>query len=147
MLFRSKDSDLTKDMTPQQQAVVSDILSNTMAAGLTGGSPTAAINSVLFAAGSKALGDMVTTGFKSAVTSLSAAYDGITAAATPLQNNENQQKSIAESHDALVDKINGEVARADELLAARTTAVNAYNSAHTQATYEDRKSTRLNSSH
>jgi predicted DNA binding CopG/RHH family protein len=127
------DPDGTK-MTDAQRAIATDILMGTATAALTGGDVNAAIRASLMKSGSKALGDMVSTGFKDAVKGVSDKNAEAEKVADKMDANVEQQKKVAANYNKTVEELNGRVAEQDRLKAAYDKAVAAQKANPTQAT-------------
>ena len=132
-IINSFDPDGTK-LTPAQRAVAADVLMGTTVAALSGGNVPAAIQAMLIKNGSKALGDMLTDGFKSAVDGVSSKYDAAQKAADAADANIAQQEKVAAEYNKVVTELNGRVAEQDRLKAEYDTAAAAQRANPTQAT-------------
>jgi predicted transcriptional regulator len=127
------DPDGTK-MTDAQRAIATDILMGTATAALTGGDVNAAIRASLMKSGSKALGDMVSTGFKDAVKGVSDKNTEAEKVADKMDANIEQQKKVATDYNKIVEELNGRVAEQDRLKAEYDKAAAAQKANPTQAT-------------
>jgi hypothetical protein len=127
------DPDGTK-MTAGQRALATDVLMGSTVAALSGGNVSAAVQSMIMKNGSKALGDMLTTGFKNAVDGVSSKYDAAQKAADNVDANIAQQEKVATDYNKVVTELNERVAEQDKLKAAYDTAVAAQKKNPTQAT-------------
>lgn len=132
-IINSFDPDGTK-LTRAQRAVAVDVLMGTTVAALSGGNVPAAIQAMLIKNGSKALGDMLTDGFKSAVDGVSSKYDAAQKAADAADANIAQQEKVAAEYNKVVTELNGRVAEQDRLKAEYDTAAAAQRANPTQAT-------------
>jgi hypothetical protein len=127
------DPDGTK-MTDAQRAIAADVLMGSTTAALSGGNVPAAIQAALIKNGSKALGDMITDGFKSAVDSVSKKYGAAEKEADKLNANIEQQKGVAQKYNSVVEELNGRVAEQDRLKAEYDKAIAAQKANPSKAT-------------
>jgi hypothetical protein len=123
-----------RKMTDAQRAIAADVLMGSATAALTGKDVPAAMRNALFQNGVKALGDMITDGFKSAVGSVATAYGAAEKQVEKLTANIEQQKGVAANYNAVVNELNGRVAEQDRLKAAYDAAVAAQRANPNQAT-------------
>jgi predicted transcriptional regulator len=127
------DPDGTK-MTDAQRAVATDLLMGSATAALSGGNVNAAIQASLMKSGSKALGDMVKSGFKDAVKGVSDKNAEAEKVADKMDANIEQQKKVAADYNRTVEELNGRVAEQDRLKAEYDKAAAAQKANPTQAT-------------
>lgn len=127
------DPDGTK-LTEGQRAIATDVLMGSTVAALSGGNVSAAVQAMIMKNGSKALGDMLTTGFKNAVNGVSSKYDAAQKAADAVDANIAQQEKVAADYNKVVNELNGRVAEQDKLKAEYDNAVAAQKANPTQAT-------------
>lgn len=86
-----KDSTLT----PQNQAILSDILYNTATAAMTGSNASNVVQAALMKAGSKALGEMASNQFDKVTGRVVEVYNNMTGQVELIKTNEASQKKIA----------------------------------------------------
>lgn len=123
-----------RKMTDAQRAVATDLLMGSTTAALSGGNVNAAIQASLMKSGSKALGDMVKSGFKDAVKGVSDKNAEAEKVADKMDANIEQQKKVAADYNRTVEELNGRVAEQDRLKAEYDAAVAAQKANPTQAT-------------
>jgi hypothetical protein len=121
-------------MTDAQRAIAADVLMGSATAALTGRDVSSAMRNALFQNGVKALGDMLTNEFKSAVGSVSSKYGVAEKQAEKLNANIEQQKGVAANYNKVVNELNGRVAEQDRLKAVYDAAVAAQRANPNQAT-------------
>jgi hypothetical protein len=132
-IINSFDPKGTK-LTDAQRAIATDVLMGSTTAALSGGKVSAAVQAALMKNGSKALGDMITDGFKKAVDGVSTKYDAAEKAAAKVDANIAAQEKTAAAYNKVVNELNGRVAEQDKLKAAYDKAVTAQKANPTQAT-------------
>jgi hypothetical protein len=84
--IKSFDPDGTK-LDNTQRTILTDVLMGTATAALTGGKASNVIQAAMMKAGSKALGDMATSTFKQATTTVATAYKAADTAAAKVDDN------------------------------------------------------------
>lgn len=119
--------------TPAQEAVASQLITNTTIAALTKGNVSAAIQSSLFNAGVNALANMFTSDFKSDADKISTKTDAAKVLADKVDANVAAQNEWADKHNALKNEWDVKVAVQDDLKAAYDKALETYNADKTQA--------------
>ena len=127
------DPDGTK-MTDAQRAIATDVLMGSATAALTGKNIPKAMQNAIMQNGVTALGDMVTSGFKTSVDSVSAKYTAADKAANAVDANIAQQEKVAQEHNTVVTDLNNRVAEQDRLKAVYDNAVAAQKANPSQAT-------------
>ena len=131
--LKSFDPDGTK-LTDAQRAILTDVLMGTATAAITGGNPSNVINAALMKAGSKALGEMATEGFKKLTTDASKSYDAAETVADKVDANEASQKTVADKYNKVAGELKTRLDKQTELKTAYDNAVAAHNKNPTQAT-------------
>ena len=128
-----KNFDPNKTMTDSQRAIVTDILMGSATAALAGGNVNAAIQAAMIKNGSKALGSLLSDGFKQAVASVNTAYTEAEKAAQVTTANEQKQTEVVDKYNAVRDELNDRLAEQNRLKVSYETALSRYNSNPTDA--------------
>ncbi len=116
-----------------QTAILSDVLMGTAGAALSGGDPSRVVQAALMKAGSKALGEMATEGFKSATSSVSDYFNAAEGKADILDGNISAQEEAYNNYKAYADPLNAMVAEQTRLKGVYDAAVAAHNANPTEA--------------
>jgi hypothetical protein len=119
-----------------QRAIVTDVLMGTALAAFTGGPADKVISGALMKAGSKALGNVVTSTFKTDTAKATKTFTDARANVDATVKNETEQKTIAGRYNAVLQTLTARQTTIDGLLSARTTAYNTYTANPTQATFD-----------
>jgi biotin operon repressor len=131
--LRSFDPDGTK-LDNTQRAILTDVLMGTATAAITGGNPANVVSAAMMKAGSKALGDMATSAFKSATASTTEAYKSADVAAAKVDANIAAQNAKADEYNAVANELKGRMAEQDRLKTVYNNAVAAHNANPSDAT-------------
>ena len=116
-----------------QTAILTNVLTGTASAALTGGDPSRVVQAALMKAGSKALGEMATEGFKDATSSVSEYFNGAQGKADILDGNIAEQEEAYSNYKAYADPLNAMVAEQTRLKSVYDAAVVAHNANPTEA--------------
>jgi len=116
-----------------QTAIITNVLTGTASAALSGGDPSRVIQAALMKAGSKAIGEMATEGFKSATSSVSEYFNGAKSKADILDGNISAQNEAYNNYKAYADPLNARVAEQTRLKGVYDAAVAAHNANPTEA--------------
>jgi hypothetical protein len=93
-----------------QTALLTKVLTSTASAALSGGNPSRAIQAALMQAGSKALGEMATEGFKSASSSVTEFFKTASDKSDIVDGNISAQNEAYSNYKAYADPLNARVA-------------------------------------
>lgn len=132
-VLKSFDPDGTK-MTDAQRAIATDVLMGSATAALTGQSIPKAMQNAIMQNGVKALGDMISSGFKTSVDGVATKFTAADKAAEAVDANIAQQEKVAQDYNAVVADLNNRVAEQDRLKSVYDNAVAAQKANPTQAT-------------
>jgi biotin operon repressor len=132
-VLKKFDPDGTK-MTDAQRAIATDVLMGSATAALTGQSIPKAMQNAIMQNGVKALGDMISSGFKTSVDGVATKFTAADKAADAVDVNIAQQEKVAQDYNAVVADLNTRVAEQDRLKSAYDNAVAAQKANPTQAT-------------
>lgn len=135
-IVKGFDPNGTDKYDKAQVAIITDILTGTATAALTGGSASNVVRSAMLKAGSAALGSMLTDSFKTATAGASAAYQKAEDKSVEIESNEAAQKTAVANYNKYRDDLQTRVTKQNELIAAANTARDTYNNTHTQADYD-----------
>jgi len=131
--LKSFDPDGTK-LDNTQRAILTDVLMGTATAAITGGNPANVVSAAMMKAGSKALGDMATSAFKSATASTTEAYKSADVAAAKVDDNIKAQNDKADEYNAVATELKGRITEQERLRTVYTNAVAAHNANPSDAT-------------
>jgi hypothetical protein len=131
--IKSFDPDGTK-LDNTQRAILTDVLMGTATAAITGGNPSNIVQAAMIKAGSKALGDMATSSFKTATAATTTAYEKADTAATKVDANIAAQKAAAWEYNHNATQLQERIAEQTKLSEAYNAAVAAHNADPTQET-------------
>jgi len=120
-------------LSKTQTALATDILMGTTMAALRGGSASTAINAALIKAGTKALGDMATTGFKNITTGVDLSYSKTSLATDKLSDNYKAQLAAKDKYDGTAAEVNAKVEEQNRLKGVYDQAVKDYDANRTTA--------------
>jgi len=120
-------------ISESQKALAAQVLTNVTATAFAGGDPSRALQATLMQVGSKALGDIAKTEFKSLLTNVENSYKEAQLRAQALDKNIAGQESIASQYNTLAGQLNAKVSEQDRLLNLANQAKATFNSNQTQA--------------
>lgn len=125
------------DLSPQNQAIISNILYNTATAAMTGTSASTVVQAALFNAGSKAIANMASLQFDKLTGKVVEVYNEMTGQVQLIQNNEDSQQSIINNYNSKTAELQGKVDKVNALESAANAAIAKFNADRTsQANYD-----------
>ncbi len=113
--------------TDAQRAIVSDILMGTISAAVSGGNGSNVLQAALMKAGSKALGELVTDGFKTVVDEVSGTAQAAREKAALLEENQMAQQTAVDGYNQVRDTLSQRNAELGTLKTGADAAMAAFN--------------------
>lgn len=123
-------------LDPTQTAIVTDVLMNTASVAINGGQPSSVVKAALLKAGSQALGEMITGGFKNTATNTTIKYGEVVKKSEALEKNISDQEDVADNYNNLKAQIDIRITEQARLAGLANAAINTYNNDKTQANYD-----------